>query len=205
MIDGFKVYKFYLALKLHFSKTDFDVFVNSNVKANRDSFEKRNDRGLFYAMGKKHTEDKTVVQYIVANMAYGNTQFIYDKELADRNYNEWVKRKQSISKVFSDDLVIIQEYLESNNFTLDSLFTFTTNAQPSIIYLYVGGRITIETFSILNELENLIPSWKADKSNDLYNVLSSELIKVDKIKKFVKYDKERINKLYASFKENLAC
>jgi hypothetical protein len=69
----------------------------------------------------------------------------------------------------------------------------------------VGGRITIETFSILNELENLIPSWKADKSNDLYNVLSSELIKVDKIKKFVKYDKERINKLYASFKENLAC
>lgn len=204
MIDGYKVYKFYLALKLHFTKPEFDVFVNSNVKANRDSFEKRNDRGLFYSIGKKHKEDKSVVQYIVANMAYGHTQFIYDKELADRNYNEWVRRKQSISKVFSDDLAIIEEYLSANKASLDSLFNFTYNAQPSIIYLYVGGRITIETFSILNELEGLIASWKKDSSNDLYNVLSAELVKVDKIKKFVKYDKERINKIYSNFKLNLA-
>lgn len=204
MIDGYKVYKFYLALKLHFTKPEFDVFVNSNVKANRDSFEKRNDRGLFYSIGKKHKEDKSVVQYIVANMAYGHTQFIYDKELADRNYNEWVRRKQSISKVFSDDLAIIEEYLSANKASLDSLFNFTYNAQPSIIYLYVGGRITIETFSILNELEGLITSWKNDSSNDLYNVLSAELVKVDKIKKFVKYDKERINKIYSNFKLNLA-
>lgn len=204
MIDGYKVYKFYLALKLHFTKPEFDVFVNSNVKANRDSFEKRNDRGLFYSIGKKHKEDKSVVQYIVANMAYGHTQFIYDKELADRNYNEWVRRKQSISKVFSDDLAIIEEYLSANKASLDSLFNFTYNAQPSIIYLYVGGRITIETFSILNELEGLIASWKKDGSNDLYNVLSAELVKVDKIKKFVKYDKERINKIYSNFKLNLA-
>lgn len=204
MIDGYKVYKFYLALKLHFTKPEFDVFVNSNVKANRDSFEKRNDRGLFYSIGKKHKEDKSVVQYIVANMAYGHTQFIYDKELADRNYNEWVRRKQSISKVFSDDLAIIEEYLSANKASIDSLFNFTYNAQPSIIYLYVGGRITIETFSILNELEGLIASWKKDSSNDLYNVLSAELVKVDKIKKFVKYDKERINKIYSNFKLNLA-
>lgn len=204
MIDGYKVYKFYLALKLHFTKPEFDVFVNSNVKANRDSFEKRNDRGLFYSIGKKHKEDKSVVQYIVANMAYGHTQFIYDKELADRNYNEWVRRKQSISKVFSDDLAIIEEYLSANKASLDSLFNFTFNAQPSIIYLYVGGRITIETFSILNELEGLIASWKKDGSNDLYNVLSAELVKVDKIKKFVKYDKERISKIYSNFKLNLA-
>lgn len=204
MIDGYKVYKFYLALKLHFTKPEFDVFVNSNVKANRDSFEKRNDRGLFYSIGKKHKEDKSVVQYIVANMAYGHTQFIYDKELADRNYNEWVRRKQSISKVFSDDLAVIEEYLSANKASLDSLFNFTFNAQPSIIYLYVGGRITIETFSILNELEGLITSWKKDGSNDLYNVLSAELVKVDKIKKFVKYDKERIGKIYSNFKHNLA-
>lgn len=204
MIDGYKVYKFYLALKLHFTKPEFNVFVNSSVRASRDSFEKRNDRGLFYSIGKKHNEDKSVVQYIVANMAYGNTQFVYDQELAARNYNEWVKRKQSISKVFSDDLATIRDYLESNNFPLSSLFNFTNNENPSIIYLYVGGRITIETFSILNDLEGLFTKWKGDSSNDLYSMLAGELIKVDKISKFVKYDKDRINKIYSEFKLDLA-
>lgn len=205
MIDGYKVYKFYLALRLHFTKLEFDVFVNPNVRATRDSFERRNDSRLFHAIGRKHKEDKTLVQYIVANMAYGNNQFVYDKELADRNFAEWNKRKQSISKVFSDDLATIRSYLEENNYNISSLFNFTANSQPSIIYLYIGGRITIETFSILNDLENLILNWRSEQSNVLYNVISDELIKVEKLKRFVKYDKNRIDKIYSDFKQELAC
>ena len=47
-MTGFEVYKMYLALKQHFTKSDYDYFkYEGKVRANENSFEQRRDRYFF--------------------------------------------------------------------------------------------------------------------------------------------------------------
>jgi hypothetical protein len=47
-MDGFKAYRYYLAIKLHFTTDKFNVFENrGNVKGTREAFNARNDRYIF--------------------------------------------------------------------------------------------------------------------------------------------------------------
>ena len=44
-MDGFKAYRYYLAIKLHFTTDKFNVFENrGNVRGTREAFNVRNDK-----------------------------------------------------------------------------------------------------------------------------------------------------------------
>ena len=97
-MDGFKAYRYYLALKLHFTSEKFNVFENrGNVKGSREAFEARNDRYIFEKLARKIGNDRDIIQFFVANFAYGNESAIYAGQEADDNLGEWNKRKQSIN------------------------------------------------------------------------------------------------------------
>ena len=53
-MDGFEVYKTYLAIKLHFTRDNynFDQY-NGGTRATNDSFNRRNDRFFFHRIAKK--------------------------------------------------------------------------------------------------------------------------------------------------------
>ena len=47
-MTGFKAFRYYVALKLHFTKDKFNVFENrGNVKGSYQAFDARNDKFLF--------------------------------------------------------------------------------------------------------------------------------------------------------------
>ncbi len=61
-MDGFKAYKYYMAIKLHFTKDGFDVFKNrGNVKGTREAFNARNDSYLFEKLARKFPVDKDLI------------------------------------------------------------------------------------------------------------------------------------------------
>jgi hypothetical protein len=124
-MDGYKAYRYYLAIKLHFTTDKFNVFENrGNVRGTREAFNARNDRYIFEKLANKYSDDKEIIQFFVSNFAYGNDTAIYAGREAEDNFLLWNKRKQSITKVFVDDLAILLTYIEVNKLNNQSLFNF---------------------------------------------------------------------------------
>jgi hypothetical protein len=201
-MDGFKAYKYYIAIKLHFTKDSFDVFKNrGNVKGTREAFNARNDRYMFEKLARKYTMDRDLIQYYVGNFAYGNENVVYDIAEAEENLLEWNKRKQSMTKIFADDLNKILMDAYKRKIKAPSIINFTLNQYPSILNLYLGKQIGIETLRILDDYDNLLEQWKQNTSMVL--LWENEIRRVEKLKGFVKYDSGKVLFPYQSFKEEI--
>jgi hypothetical protein len=202
-VDGFKAYKYYIAIKLHFSKDNFDVFKNRGaVKGTREAFNARNDRYIFEKLARKYPVDKDIIQYFVANFAYGSDSVVYSQDDAESNLIEWTRRKESITKIFSDDCSTILMDAYKKKLKESSVKNFTFNQYPSILTLYLGKQISLETLRIIDDFEPVIETWKSNSSMIL--LWENEIRRVDKSRGFVKYDSQKVQSIYQSFKEELA-
>lgn len=195
MIEAFQTYKYFMAIKLHLTTDRYDVFAsNGKVSGTRATFEKRNDRFLFEKLGKKFNTPRELIEYFVANIAYGNNAVIYSSE-SDDYYRQWIARKESRTQFFKNQLSQIYNYLELNHKTYDQLFNIEDNV-PELLNLYVGGYVHLETVVILDDFENFLPKWEP-----LCMLWGDQLRVLNKIKKFVKYDKNKLESIYTSYKE----
>lgn len=202
IVDGFKAFKYYIAIKLHFSKDSFDVFKNrGSVKGTREAFYARNDRYIFEKLARKYPVDKDLIQFYVSNFAYGNDNMVYASEEGESYLLEWQKRKQSITKIFADDCNKILMDAYKRKLKQESILNFTCNQYPSILNLYLGKQIGIETVRIIDDFENLLGAWKQNSSMLL--LWENEIRKVEKVRGFVKYDKEKILTVYNQFKDEI--
>lgn len=197
-MDGFKAYKYFMAIKLHFSSEKYDVFENGGrVNGSRIAFEKRNDRFLFEKLANKFSSEQDYIQFLVANIAYGNKNVVYSAE-SDDYYQRWIKRKESRTRIFTLDLATIETHLESHKQSIDDLYDIESGA-PELLKLYVGGHVTLETMVILQDLEDYLSKWEP-----LIMLWHDHFLTIRKVKRFVKYDKNKIQSNYQQFKENLA-
>ena len=198
MIDSFQTYKYFMAIKLHLTTDRYDVFQsNGRVSGTRATFEKRNDRFLFEKLGHKFTQPRELIEYFVANIAYGNKNVIYSSE-SDEYYDIWTKRKESRTYIFKQQLEYLRSYLESNDIKYENLFDIHNNI-PELLKLYVGGHIHLETMVIINDVEDFLPKWKP-----LVMLWGDQLRILNKIKKFVKYDKDKLQSIYLNFKDEFS-
>jgi hypothetical protein len=197
-VDGFKAYKYYIAIKLHFTKDNFDVFKNrGNVKGTRDAFNARNDRYMFEKLARKYPVDKDLIQYYVANFAYGNDAAIYSFEEAETNLLEWNRRKQSITKIFADDCNKILMDACKSKYKEESIFNLTNKGYSSILKLFLGNQISLESLRIIDDLHPVIDSWKQNSSMVL--LWENEIRRIEKSKGFVKYDSDKVTKVFNNF------
>lgn len=194
-MDGFKVWKLYMAVKLHFTTNSYNVFNNrGHVKGARDTFYARNDRFIFEKLARKFPTERDIIQYFVANFAYGNQEVVYEPSTGDSNLITWNKRKQSISQVFESDLHTILLHLEKNGMTEKHLYE---GNPPELFKLYLGGYVTVETMVILNSFADYLTTLKLQ-----LNLLWAEECRIiDKCKGFVKFDKDRLLQVYQTFKQ----
>lgn len=202
-MDGFKAYRYYLAIKLHFTTDKFNVFQNrGNVKGTREAFNARNDRYIFEKLALKKPNDKDIIQFFTANFAYGHDQAIYAGQEAEDNYLEWQKRKQSITKIFIDDLAAMITHIEVSKMKHSAIFEFTDNQYPVALNMFIGGKITIETLRIIDDFTGIIDRWRNQPS--VKYIWDDELRRVTKLTGFVKYDKIKLGKIFEHFKEEIA-
>ena len=198
-MDGFKAYRYYLAIKLHFTTEKFNVFENrGNVKGTRDTFNARNDRYIFEKLANKYETDREIIQFFVANFAYNSDTAIYEGKEAADNLLLWNKRKQSITQVFIDDLASILNYIETNK---TSVFTFENDKYPALMQLYMGKKVTIETLRIIDDIHPFLETWS--QQNSVKYMWGSELLRIKKLTGFVKYDRIKIEKIFKHFLEEI--
>ena len=202
-MDGYKAYRYYLAIKLHFTTDKFDVFQNrGNVKGTREAFNARNDRYIFEKLAQKHSDDKEIIQFFVSNFAYGNDTAIYAGQEAEDKFMQWNKRKQSITKIFVDDLATLLTHIETNRLKHSAIFEFTENEYPVALKMFVGGKISIETLRIIDDFTDILEKWNQNLS--VKYIWDNEMRRIKKLTGFVKYDKIKIEKIFSAFKEELA-
>jgi len=198
MIEAFQTYKYFIAIRLHLTTDRYDVFQsNGKVSGSRATFEKRNDKFLFEKIGRKFDTPRELIEYFVANIAYGNTSVIYSQE-SDDYYQQWIARKESRSAMFKSQLSQIYNYLELNRKKYEELFSIEDNV-PELLNLYVGGYVHLETMVILNEFENFLPKWEP-----LCMIWGNQLRVLNKMKNFVKFDKDKLQLIYNSYKQEFA-
>ena len=67
IMEPFEVYRYYLALRLHFTTDQYDVIKQKgHVRASKQSFFKRKDLNSINKVA-KHYSDKEVANFLIAN------------------------------------------------------------------------------------------------------------------------------------------
>jgi hypothetical protein len=156
-MTGFEAYKLYVSLKQHFSiQNDYNyVKYNGKIKnMSRCTYDKRNDRFFFEALGNKQKKD--LLQYFVANFAYHGSDAVWIGDLHSKEsedvYFNWKKRVQSLSYIFEEDLNEVNEFLIARGLGFDRLFDVEDGEHP-IIFRFVQQRmIEVESYIIMDSV-----------------------------------------------------
>lgn len=185
-MTAFETFKLYVSLKNHFTQKKYDFFLyNGKSRTSQQSFEKRKDK-IFFLKLSKHQD---VLGFLVSNLIKNNKSWVKElvySEDAEKVYNNWLKRNQSLTYQFKNDISKID--VDFNN-----LFKVEQNQHPIIIKMYMSGDISLETFCILLEITN--SKKYLDKSLESDIIWEELSLKVKKYTPFIKYDKEKVRKI----------
>ena len=153
-MDGFDVYKIYLAIKLHFTSESYDYFKhNGKTTARLNTFTKRRDRYFFHKLSRSYSNNDCV-NYFVAGFINNDSVWIGDVvgKSGGENYTKWQKRIESLSYVFESDVDTLFEFIEEKEIKFDDLFKVKNGQHPPLVKLFLANKITIETMVILNDI-----------------------------------------------------
>ena len=182
-MSGIEVYKMYLSLKLHFTTDSFDYFKYGNAaKASQQSFDSRRDKFFFVKLSRTFKEDE-LREFFVANMIVEDK--VYPATLVRegaKNYQEYLKRKQSLAYNFKQDVNTLYE--DSHFF--DKLFIID-GMHPPLLKAHLGGRISIETLVIFNKIFNYVENFnKIIKEEIVWKPICNRVLKYEP---FISIDK----------------
>lgn len=167
IMEPFEVYRYYLALRLHFTTENYDcIKQQGRVKASKQAFFKRKDLLAIRRVAETYS-DKEVVDFLVSNFVSGDRWGgVFDLEAKDR-YVGWKKRIESLSYTFEKEICKILLYCEKTGQTLKDCLTPVKNQHPYIIKMYLRGEVSIETLVILNQLIKFTDTLDNELSGDL--------------------------------------
>jgi len=146
----FDAYKTYLALKNHFSKSNYDYFKYAGKsRASVASFEKRKDKYWFERISRQK-DDNEIKEFFVANLVEADdSSSVWIGNVireGDTCYKEWQKKQQSLKYLFTQES---EQMLSSNN--LEQLFD-CSKQHPPVLKMFLSGKISIETLVIWDKI-----------------------------------------------------
>jgi hypothetical protein len=183
--SGYGAYLLFLALRTHFNNTKYDFFqMHGRLRASKNSFEKRRDKFFFSKLAKVYNCEE-LRDFYVANLLKDKhyvTELLDDE--AQKNYNEYIRRRQSLTYIFTNELSRVFLY------DVMSPFKLIDGQYPYIVALYLQNIVSPETMAILDDF--ILYSNKFNKylgTND--PIWSKVALKIHKYKPFIKYDKDK--------------
>lgn len=192
--SGWKFYKTLTALKLHFSSPAYDVFKYAGkIRVSEVKYAVRNDVSIFEVWGRKFQSEKKMGHFIVANIIYGNPEFIYKPYAeAELVYLKWLGIRESITRTYETDVQHIRKAIEEHKITKEVLFQKTPlGNNPPLFQIFVAREISAETMVILNnEVNPFIDVWMKEATIDPY--IFNKILTLKKYIPFVSYEKSSV-------------
>lgn len=191
MMSAFEAYKEYLALRNHFTRNDYDyVRYNGKVKVNLESFENRKDKLWFQKLA-KHPD---VHNFLLANFLSNEKVWIKGlsfSEEAEKTYKDWLKRTQSLSYNFKEELSNLLPNFDENFIVKDN------EAHPYLLRVYLGKHISLETLCILLDLTKAKKHWDSKMEYD--PIYQEVKMKIEKYIPFLKYEKDKLKNVVIDY------
>ena len=158
-MEPIDVYLMYCAMKAHFGKGDYDfVTYKGKTRIKRDTFYKRKDRSFFVKLSRKYKTEQEIQNYFVSNFIKDKKGYIAN--FNDDNYESWKLKRQGFFDMFEVEMKPLVEAFED-------LFTVTNGQHPKLMREFLGGRVSLETLIILDELVNFGPDWNKQLEDDI--------------------------------------
>ena len=151
-MNGFEVYKIYLAVKLHFTSKgrsyDFHKHLGRTT-ARLETFTKRRDRYFFHKLSKSYNNN-TIVDYFVSNFVTNTNLWVGDiiGKSGDDNYKVWSKKIEALHYYYEQDI----DYILEQDYKFDDLFKSINGQHPPILKMFLSKKINFETVLILDEI-----------------------------------------------------
>ena len=151
-MNGFEVYKIYLAIKLHFTskKQSYDFHKHlGRTTARLETFTKRRDRYFFHKLSKSYNNN-TIVDYFVSNFVTNTNLWVGDiiGKTGDDNYKQWSKKIEALHYYYEQDI----DYILEQDYKFDDLFKSVNGQHPPILKMFLSKKINFETVLILDEI-----------------------------------------------------
>jgi hypothetical protein len=189
VMEPFDAYRFYQSLKLHFESKTYDAAkYNFKTSASPKSFWKRNDKYHFAKVAKRFKDQGELVGYYASHFVNG-TKWVGEMLTQDEVYQSWLKRMQSISYIFEQDL----NHLSINYESFDDLLMCKDGQHPDIVTAYLQDEISLETVVIINKLTGFMK--RADKQITETILWPDISLKIRKYEPFVKVNPDKMKKI----------
>ena len=151
-MNGFEVYKIYLAIKLHFTskKQSYDFHKHlGRTTARLETFTKRRDRYFFHKLSKSYN-NSTIVDYFVSNFVSNTNLWVGDiiGKTGDDHYKQWSKKIEALHYYYEQDI----DYILEQDCKFDDLFMSVNGQHPPILKMFLSKRINFETVLILDDI-----------------------------------------------------
>ena len=155
-MNGFEVYKIYLAIKLHFtSKNQSYNFHkhNGRTTARLETFTKRRDRYYFHRLSKSY-DNKSIVNYFLSNFVSNTNLWVGDiiGKAGDEHYKQWSKKIESLHYYYEKDIDYIIERMTTKDIKFNDLFLSIDGQHPPIVKMFLAKKINFETLIILDDI-----------------------------------------------------
>ena len=180
-MEPIDVYLMYCAMKAHFGKSDYDfVTYKGKTRIKRDTFYKRKDRSFFVRLARKYKTEQEIQNYFVANFIRDKKGYIAN--FNDENYESWKLKRQGFFDLFEVEMKPLVEAFED-------LFTVTNGQHPKLMKEFLGGRVSLETIIILDELVGYGPQWDTELRDDIIWIDLNNLM--NNYERFLTIDQEQ--------------
>ena len=178
-VTPFETYQTYLSMKSHFTNKRYDFFkYGGKSRATMTSFNKRKDKYWFEKTSRKYS-DQEILDFLLSNfITANNPQNLWIGEIinsGERNYSEWMKRQQSLTYLFKEQL----EGLLSEK-KLDEVFD-CSKGHPPILKKYLGGDLSLETLIILEKIFSFVKKFDKTIKDPVWETVSL------KVKKYIPF------------------
>ena len=180
-MEPIDIYLMYCAMKAHFGKSDYDfVTYKGKTRIKRDTFYKRKDRSFFVRLSRKYKTEQDMTNYFVANFIKDKKGYIAN--FSDENYESWKLKRQGFFEQFEVEMKPLVEAFED-------LFIVINGQHPKLMREFLGGRVSLETVIILDELVNFDPAWNRELEDDIIWIDLRNLM--DNYERFLTIDQEQ--------------
>ena len=174
-VTPFETYRTYLSMKSHFTNPKFDFFkYGGKSRATMTSFNKRKDKYWFEKTSRKYS-DQQILDFLLSNFVIAdNPQNLWIGEIinsGERNYADWMRRKQSLTYLFKEQ----SEKLLSEN-ELETVFD-CSKGHPVILKKYLGGEISLETLTIMEKVFSFVKDFDKKLTDPVWETVSLKIRK----------------------------
>lgn len=188
---GYATFALYHTLHLHFTTKSYDWFkYHGKCNISKEQFLNRRDKYIFYAISRKYDLNE-VKGFFISNLFENSKTWIGELNTSesDEIYRKWLKRNQSLTYRFEQDIIHLFDLVENPN----DLVTVKNGQDTILLREMYCNQIDPETFIIMNSLLNFWDMWLKKLNDDV--IFPQYLFKFRKYEPFVSFDRNKCKQI----------